>query len=103
MEKQIFIPKQNNNVIDITLNKFYTSFEKQSLFQKLMVIGLVNQQLGLKANCKEITFVEYVDEINLMDETRKGYLVTYLESEMQFTESDIAYYRMIAEDLTAEN
>jgi hypothetical protein len=84
MEKQIFIPKPVNRMIDIVLKADRTDVNFPNTLELFDVtfIGLVNQYLGNKANCKKIVSVVNHIQINSYNEETEGYLITYLESEM---------------------
>lgn len=99
MEKQLFIPKSYlTDKLDMIAS--YENKVITNIVNYLAWLGLVNQQLGDKANCKEILNVEkhesfggedHEDFIKLTFAEKVarwgypkfiGYEVTYLESEM---------------------
>lgn len=97
MEKRIFIP---HNVVPQWVKSALNVPIKESI-DYLYWLGLVNQQLGDKANCKEIVRVShcqesttdgariYIGSLGIWEGFTEGYLVTYLESEMIATKNDL--------------
>lgn len=95
MEKQIFISKQwveKNTYCSLIFNDFINdchlkNIKKESSY--FFIIGILNQYLGDRANCKEIVAVVNHTEINSFREETEGYLITYLESEMIASKDDL--------------
>jgi hypothetical protein len=89
MEKTIFISVDN----DTPLTFLSLCIQEESVIRLkapayLCVLGLVNQHLSNMANAKEIVKVEY-ENSTYLHEPYAGYVVTYLESEMIATKSDL--------------
>ena len=105
--KTIFIPVKNQPLFyDKYLNECSDFYDNgvfnPPLLYKLIVNGIVNQELGDKANCKEIVEVEsaeatykngeflgYNENPIGIFETVEGYLITYLESDMIASKNDL--------------
>lgn len=89
--KTIFVTKQNDfvNYLLDNYKEFVDVTSTKDVMTKLVAIGLVNQQLGNKANCKEIISVATHTEINSFREETEGYLITYLESDMIASKDDL--------------
>lgn len=98
MEKQIFIPihwleHNTTGCIDLFVqysNKYLFSNFSAAYFT---VIGIVNEILADKANCKGIVDVSlkemYYDSVKNQVYDYQGYIVTYLESEMIANKDDL--------------
>ena len=90
MKKQIFISKPKSSTVNSLLfNASITGIRDISI---LIILGLVNQQLNNKANCKEITSIKHRESYYSITEGctfEEGYLITYIESEMQFTQEEV--------------
>lgn len=106
--KQIFIPTIGYYTIDSQLKRYDKIAISNKEFVDIFLLGLVNQQLGNKANAKEIvsveehesfkgyyecedkrilTFAEKVAEFGYP--VKDGYLITYLESDMIASKNDL--------------
>lgn len=87
--RQIFIPYSDVPQWIISLH----SLNSKDEIDILVWLGFVNQQLGNKANAKEIvsvSFLEmYYDSFTNQVYDYQGYLITYLESDMIANKDDL--------------